>query len=64
MINSCTAQETRQKQLGRINTNVGPSDKRHPNLGVGIPINIPGEEPHQGLKAQFPWIFFSGVILQ
>lgn len=59
MINSCTAQEMRQKQLGRINTNVGPYDKNHPNLGGGIPTDIPGEEPHRAPKTQFSGIIFS-----
>lgn len=58
MINSCTAQEARRKQLGRLNTNVGPCDKRHPNLGVGIPINIPGENLTRVLKLSFLGLFF------
>lgn len=58
MINSCTAQGMRQKQLGRINNAAGLYDKGPSNSGVGISINIPGEEPYWTPRTQFPWIFF------
>lgn len=59
MINNYAAWEMRQKQLERIKTNVGPYDKSHPDLDVGIPTNIPGEEPHWAPGTPFPWITFS-----
>lgn len=57
MTKSCTAQETRQKQLGRINTTVGPYDKNHPNLGVGIPTNVPGRELHWAPERKLDSVF-------
>lgn len=55
-------QETIQKQLGRINSEVEPYDKSNPNVGVEIPASLPTEEPLWAPRAQFPWITLSQII--
>lgn len=48
----------KQKQLGIANTNMGPYDEDNPNLGVRIPVSVPGEELLWAPRTQFPWVIF------